>query len=321
MASSCRICGESSDLLIHKLCETMYGMDETFEYFECTHCGTLQIKDIPDDLGRYYDESYNSFQNPPKLKDNRVKAFLKRERAKACLGSNGFFRSVLQAVYRPPEYFDWFKGVNVDLDSNILDVGCGAGNFLIRLKKEGFKNLYGLDKYISKTVVYENGVSILKSDLEQLDGRYDYIMLHHSFEHMPEPERVLKKLFELLRNDRFVMIRIPVFGNFIWQKYKTDWVQLDAPRHLFLYSENSMRLLAESAGFSVKSIVYDSNEFQFWGSEQCRKDIALFDKESFAYSRKKSIFTKKMINKFKKWSITLNEFKLGDQACFYLYKQ
>jgi hypothetical protein len=82
-----------------------------------------------------------------------------------------------------------------------------------------------------------------------------------------------------------------------------------------------MHLIAEKTGLEIKKIVYDSDEFQFWGSEQYLKGIALREKRSLAEGFKNSIFTKKQINEFKKRAETLNRNVKGDHACFYLYKE
>lgn len=57
-----RICSntESNRALIVR--EMMYGFGDTFEYIECAQCGCLQIREIPDDLSKYYPENYWAFQ-------------------------------------------------------------------------------------------------------------------------------------------------------------------------------------------------------------------------------------------------------------------
>ncbi len=298
----------------------MYGMGDSFEYFECPGCRTLQIKDVPEDLSGYYGSGYYSFQNVPNLFDNRFKAFLKKNRARAGTGEKGFLKKLLAFFYRPPEYFEWLKKTKVHLESSILDVGCGSGHLLISMKKDGFLHLRGLEKFIEDDVAYGNGVIIYKGALDGILERFDLIMLHHSFEHMPDPLKELKHLYRLLKNDSFALIRVPVFGTFAWKEYGPDWIQIDAPRHLFLYSVKSMEYLAEKSGFKLVEVVFDSTEFQFWGSEQCRRGINLWDENSVAKNPKNGIFSPRQIRAFKKRARVLNQNKDGDQACFYLYK-
>ncbi|MCP3950847.1 MAG: class I SAM-dependent methyltransferase [Desulfobacterales bacterium] len=298
----------------------MFGTNEVFEYFKCAECGCLQITAVPDDLKRHYGSGYYSFKEPENCFDNTAKAGFKHLRADCALGGRSLLARMFLRLYPPPAYFDWLKEARVTLDSEILDVGCGAGELLVRLKKDGFKSLTGLDAFIENDVCYENGVRIYRQILTEHRARYDFIMLHHSFEHMPDPLKAARGLHRNLRADRTVLIRIPVVSSHAWKKYGLNWVQLDAPRHLYLHTEKSMRILAQKTGFEVKKIVYDSDEFQFWGSEQYMRGISLRAPESLANGLGNSMFTKKQLINFKRKAADLNKTGAGDQACFYLYK-
>ncbi len=146
-------------------------------------------------------------------------------------------------------------------------------------------------------------------------------MLTSAFEHMPDPLNVLKKLYSILKPGCFLFLIIPVVDSAAWKKYGVHWVQLDAPRHLFLYSFKSMQVLADKTGFSVKKILHISSEFQFVGSEQYLRGIALTDKKAYSGDVKGTIFTKKDIKRFKKEAARLNKVKKGDSVLYYLYKE
>jgi SAM-dependent methyltransferase len=183
----------------------------------------------------------------------------------------------------------------------------------------GFSNLIGADAFIETDIFYPNGVKIYKRPLEELKPFFDFIMLHHSFEHLPRPLDALREIHRLLRADRFCLIRLPV-ASFAWEKYSINWVQLDPPRHLFLFTEKSLRLLAEKAGFVVERVVYDSESFQFWASEQYSRDISMDDPRSYRGDIAASIFTAEQLEDWEKQTRILNAEGRGDQACFYLRK-
>src|SRR5205085_10674982 len=132
----------------------------------------------------------------------------------------------------------------------------GTGKPLQVLYQFGFRNLTGADAFIDADIFYPNGVKVYKKSLEELEPAFDLITLNHSFEHLPNPLESLLEIGRLLEKDKFALIRIPIV-NFAWEKYGANWVQLDAPRHLFLYTERSFRLLAEKAGFTVEKVIYD----------------------------------------------------------------
>jgi SAM-dependent methyltransferase len=204
--------------------------------------------------------------------------------------------------------------------SRILDLGCGAGHLLLELRSQGFRNLTGVDTFITDTIRYANGLTIFKSRLEDVGGTFDFVMLNHSFEHMPCPLDVLKRIFHLLRPGGAALLRIPLADSFAWRNYRTHWVQLDAPRHLFLHTKASIALLASRSGFTTAHIRYDSSAFQFWGSEQYARDIPLRSPSSYAENPAASIFLPTQIADFERRAQELNERADGDQAGFFLIR-
>src|SRR5262249_6924860 len=141
----------------------------------------------------------------------------------------------------------------------------------------GFRRLTGVEPYIERDITYSRDVKILKRSIEDVEGAFDFIMFHHSFEHIGKPLSTSRGAYRLLAPGGRVMIRIPVSDSEAWRIYGTDWVQLDAPRHLFLHTRNSIQVLSHSAGLTLDEVVCDSNDFQFWGSEFYRRDIPLRD--------------------------------------------
>ncbi|MEN6584669.1 MAG: class I SAM-dependent methyltransferase [Sulfuricella sp.] len=297
----------------------MFGMNEQFDYLECGNCGCLQIVHIPNDLSRFYPDNYYSFSGS--LNSGfTLAAFAKRRRFAYCIEGRDLIGKALTIKFGKPEFASWFSNTQTRFADRILDVGCGSGRLLLTLRDMGFIHLEGIDPYIARDIEYDNGVKIHKAHLHSLEGQYDFVMLHHSFEHMEDPQEVMKQLFRVTSPGRHVLIRAPVANSFAWRTYRENWVQLDAPRHLYLHTEKSIRLLAENAGFQLDQIVYDSSSMQFWGSEQYQRNITLRDPKSYMQSPQASPFTPQQISKFQQQSIELNRRGEGDQACFYLKK-
>ena len=191
----CRICGNAEGNAVFFPKEMMFGWREEFEYLECVRCGCLQIVDIPSNLAKYYpSDGYYSYKAPKKKENPGWVLALRHARTRHWLGENSALGGLLASVSKRNEHFDWFRGRGVRLDSRILDVGCGAGGLLMKLQRDGFTKLLGADPFIEADIDYGNGVCILKKSVEQLEGEYDFIMLHHSFEHMPDGAAALKAL-------------------------------------------------------------------------------------------------------------------------------
>jgi SAM-dependent methyltransferase len=317
----CKVCSNIDNNHYFVAREMMYGSRDEFDYFECSACGCLQIAEIPSNLSKYYPEDYYAF-NADKRGESPLKKYLKHRRASHALGRESIIGHLLVRLYGLPDWLHSIKPTK-PLDRGgfhqaILDVGSGTGSMLLDMYSAGFSNLTGVDKYIENDIHYENGVVVLKRTLDQLDGTYDLVMLHHSFEHIPDPLATLKRIRSLLRPDRFALLKIPVAQSYAWRVYGVDWVQLDAPRHLFLHTEESIRILARRAGLEVASVIYNSTDFQFWGSEQYKRGIPLMTEESYAVAPSKSIFSKDELRGFRKKAEALNKKGDGDQACFYL---
>ncbi len=318
--SACAICHNDRDNKLYTAHEMLLGSGESFEYIECASCGCLQIKEIPNNLSKYYPHNYYSYNIKKNPKKKPVRTLLRRQRSRYCLYGKNTLRWVKSSKYGS---FNWFKKTNINFDSAILDVGCGNGKLLNRMQRDGFRDLTGVDPFIEESHFYKNGVQVLKKNILDLDSKrqFDLIMSHHSFEHMPQPLNVLKKFHALLKPQRFVLIRTPVAASYAWRRYGVHWFALDAPRHLFLHTAASMKLLSIQAGFKVADIEFDSTATQFLHSELYIKNIPFKDQERYLEDVQSPLFSKQQIDKFKALSSELNDKGQGDQACFYLYKK
>lgn len=314
----CRICGNSTQNRSYEIKEMMFGFRDIFTYFQCSQCNCLQIKEIPPDISKYYPEKYYSFEPVEELR-NPLKNLLKKMRDSYAIFNKGILGKLLFILY-PNEKLRTLYKTNINKQSRILDVGCGSGLLLYSLKNIGFHSLLGIDPYINKDIRYENGLTILKKSVFQITEKWDLIMFNHSFEHISNPIETLQQCSELLNNGGVCLIRIPTVSSYAWNYYKANWVQLDAPRHFFLYSIDSINLLTQQSELRLEEIVFDSFEFQFWGSEQYLRDIPLRAENSYLNNPSKSIFTHSQIKSFKNKAKKMNLLKQGDQAAFYLRK-
>jgi hypothetical protein len=131
----------------------------------------------------------------------------------------------------------------------------------------------------------------------------------------------MAQVFRLLKSKGAVLVRMPLVSSYAWRRYRENWVQLDAPRHVILHSTDSFRRLATDSGFVVSDIVYDSTEFQFIGSEQYEQDIALNSARALRKNNiDQSIFTEADLRKYVEKAKVLNRNQNGDQACLLLFK-
>ncbi len=307
----CRICGNSTNNLSFIAKERMLGMNDEFDYFECSNCLCIQISEIPKDIDRYYPVNYYSYKEPVfASKLTGIRYFLKKSLAGYSLGRFNLVGFLLSQFYENP--FTWLKPNVVNFKSKILDVGSGTGRLLLSMKRSGYQNLTGIDPYNSEDIFYDSGVKVFKKDIFEIDEQFDLIMLHHSFEHMQNPKAILEEIRKHIAPEGNIIIRVPVANSYAWRKYKTHWVQLDAPRHFFLHTIKSMNILANECALKIQSAEHESTAFQFTGSEKYLRGIG--------FSEKATIFSKSQMKMFKKEAKRLNHINDGDSVCFYLRK-
>jgi len=308
---NCRICNNSLGNTLHYPRELMFGTQETFEYLECGVCGCLQIAHIPEHLGAYYPPDYYSFE-PARLRTQHpVLSYLRKQRSRHYLGGNAPLGKLLALGASPAEYFDWMRDYGLSLQSSILDVGCGNGRLLLKLAREGFSNLLGVDPYITSSIDYGNGVKIIKGGADALGRQFDFVMLHHAFEHMPDPVKALTGLRTIVRDTGALLLRIPVASCYARRKYGIYWAGWDAPRHLFLHTVPSMSLLARKCRFAVERVTYDSTVAQITSSELYLRGVDRPSKAKFPLGSAQHASLRRFVQ-------ALNLRGDGDTACFYL---
>lgn len=313
----CSICQNEAGNQTHRAREMMFGMRENFDYLECGRCGCLQLLNVPADMGKYYPAQYYSMEVRQPKHINPLVRKLRRARARYSIQQRGLIGQLMVKLSGRCGYADWIPP-EVGFDDAILDVGCGSGQLLLTLAKDGFNHLTGMDPFVTQDIHYSNGVRILKQSVTDLNEHYDFIVMHHSFEHMTNPREVLQACRRVLKPGQYMMIAMPVAGTYAWRTYGTDWIQLDAPRHVFIHSVKSIQLLAEQTGFALTRTHFDSDDLFFWGSEQYRRDIPHKDPRSYGVNPTKSHFTPEVIRQYKRQAAELNAQQDGDQACFLL---
>jgi SAM-dependent methyltransferase len=299
----------------------MFGTNEKFAYLECEQCKSIQLLNPPEDISKYYPDTYVNFKPAIKKKKTPFTAMLKLFKAGIMINYKWYnLPGVLLRNLNPDDFISRLAPARINLTSKILDLGAGNGERILRLYERGFRNVSGIDPFIEKDLVLSERVTVFKKDIFQISGQFDCIMLNHSFEHMPNPKEILIRLNELVPIGSSIIIRIPVADSYSWKHYKENWVALDPPRHFFLHTEKSIRVLAEATGFTLNEVLFDSMEYQFIASEQLKQGIKLHDKRSYYINKEASVFSAEDIRNFKKKARKLNREKQGDAACFYLKK-
>lgn len=326
---NCRICFNRVNNTTYQPREMMFGFRDRFTYFQCSRCGCLQIATIPPNMAKYYPDTYYAYVSDPQRPPDSgwaPRRIVARLRNRYEVLHRGLVGRMLHGI-RPEEgvaaciarHFpgDGVRAARLTARSRVLDVGCGAGELLLTLRSAGFRRLLGIDQYpvgqpTPRSPLIEN------RQIHEVSGQWDLVMFHHSFEHIADQKGTLDAVVRLLAPGGTCLIRVPVASSHAWEHYGVDWVQLDAPRHFFLHTEESLKRLAGGVGLEISKVVYDSSVFQFVGSELYRRGIPLHSSSPSDAQARASAFTPEERAAMERRARDLNAQRRGDQAAFYL---
>jgi SAM-dependent methyltransferase len=144
----------------------------------------------------------------------------------------------------------------------ILDIGCGNGKRLLKLKEDDW-DTYGVEiSDIASKHARELGLNIFTSTLEQAefeDEFFDVVILSHVLEHLSDPNITLKEIYRVLKNDGKLIISIPNVDSFEAKHLKKYWTAWELPRHLYHFTPVTIKSMLNKTGFEVIDIEYDNN--------------------------------------------------------------
>lgn len=323
----CPACASEDPTTILAVRETMFGRDESFRYAVCPACATLWLVDVPADLGAYYPTDYYSIDLDPEqvLGKPPVRQFAAMTGRSILIGKGRFAAGAGRAISKRQFHtlVSLLRSVRLaglprGEATTVLDVGCGSGMLVYALSLAGLRGVSGVDPFAAVDRRFDTGATLHRSDLADVQGQFDLVMFHHSFEHVPDPGQSLEEAKWRLRPGGHVLVRMPTVSSEAYGQYGVDWVQLDAPRHLTVFSREGVTALAARHGMRVVDTVDDSTSFQFWGSEQVRRGIALNAENSQMVDPKKSVFEASAIRAWDKQAARFNARGRGDQSVWVL---
>ena len=309
--TTCMACGGIRFVSPMVLREMMFGFRDTFTYHTCDTCGTVQIfADIGDGLAKYYPSNYYSFSTPTNA-PKPLKDLLLRLRASISFAGGPLARFATKV--RDDSLLREMIALGLKKNSRVLDVGCGDGGLLKELARRGLTHLVGVDPYIQKEIRTEQ-LTIFKTTFTSIEGKFDFVMFHHSLEHFPNPLEAMLHARGLLTDNGTCAVRIPTPDSDAFERYGTNWMQLDPPRHYFIPSRQGMLLLGSRSGLRLTRTIDDFKAWSLWGSAQYERDIPLGSFESL--SSNPGAFSKEELSQFQRDAEDANRRSRGDQAAF-----
>jgi 2-polyprenyl-3-methyl-5-hydroxy-6-metoxy-1,4-benzoquinol methylase len=234
----CPICGGSQFTSLSS-CVDYTVSHETFDIVCCANCDFTLTSPRPanERLGKYYQsENYISHSNKAVTLLDQIYLVARNFTLK--------WKVSLLQKYHPSES-----------ELNILDYGCGTGEFLKACQASGFKIAGVEPSENARTKSSETNRIKIHESIDQLDTRtFNIITMWHVLEHIPDFETIIQKLKTKLSDDGVLFIAVPNHKSFDAQLYKQFWAGFDVPRHLWHFSPDTMKKVLVKNNLSLVDI-------------------------------------------------------------------
>lgn len=263
---NCNLCDSRNSFSLFNAKDRLHGMEGTYTYVQCAECGLVYMNPqvVPEDIKKLYPADYTPHSAIEKKPDSKIgvkKRFLKTPLTTYLLKKLTNVK-IIDSIYAV-----------LNEKTRILDVGCGTGAFLNSVKADKGCQVHGVD--ISETAVTQAkssfGLDIFKGDITELplpDAYFDIITAWWYLEHIYNPNTTIEKISSLLKTDGYCIIGIPNFKSVNAKAFKGRWYHLDCPRHLCIWTPETITRLLEKHGLVTTKIIYDKTPWGLLGSLQ-----------------------------------------------------
>ncbi|WNH13993.1 class I SAM-dependent methyltransferase [Thalassobellus suaedae] len=140
---------------------------------------------------------------------------------------------------------------------NLLDVGCGTGDFLQTAKDNNW-NVTGIEPNNQARDIANKKTNDLVFNTDQLSKfkpeSFDVITLWHVLEHLPDLEEQIAAFKKLLKPNGTLIIAVPNYKSYDALYYKNYWAAFDVPRHLWHFNKSSISKLVSKVSMEVKKV-------------------------------------------------------------------
>ena len=247
LLKECPSCGSGNHTFVRK-CKDFTVSAELFQIVQCSSCKLLFTNPRPDtsEISRYYEsKDYISHSN----------------------SNAGIFNKIYKLIrnYSIKKKIQLIEQCSSSSQKNLLDIGCGTGEFLHACKNAGW-SVTGIEpsemareqakKNWSLNVYDESGLIALKEGEKQ-----NIITMWHVLEHVHTLQQRLRQIHELLDKAGILIVAVPNYTSWDAEHYQDLWAAYDVPRHLYHFSPGVLKTSISSYGFkhiASKPMPFDS---------------------------------------------------------------
>jgi 2-polyprenyl-3-methyl-5-hydroxy-6-metoxy-1,4-benzoquinol methylase len=178
-------------------------------------------------------------------------------------GTNEFYQELSsegQGSYYSQETWEHRQALN-DLQEygSILEIGCGAGYFLERLKQRG-KKVLGLElNAAAAAFARQREVSVKTTDIETIansqQGRFEAVCLFQVIEHVAKPLEFLRHVLVCLKPGGLLILCVPNMAGILGKMDPT--VSNVPPHHVTRWTPESLGLLGRHLHLTLVDLRYE----------------------------------------------------------------
>ena len=209
---------------------------EEFEIIETETKGVFRTSPIPSNISRYYEsEDYISHhQDSGSLKEKLYK-----------------FLQSFNLQYKKNILVDRIKK-----GSNVLDYGCGAGEFVKYIENDFHTFGFEPNSDARNAAINKTQKAKIIDDLNSIENQsLDAITLWHVFEHIENQSEALSQFYNKLKDKGLLIIAVPNPTSYDARHYKEYWAAYDVPRHIYHFSKNGMEnLISKNPNWKLRKI-------------------------------------------------------------------
>lgn len=145
----------------------------------------------------------------------------------------------------------------------ILDVGCGNGDFLVAAREAGY-TVCGIDISNAAIAHCKNlGLAVQKAEFVNFHAweEFDCITMWDLLEHLPDPDSFINRAFTLLRPGGYLVIKTPYISEQTFSVVRAfpclSGILLSTPEHLQFFNHETLKFLLQKNGFDCLDWLQD----------------------------------------------------------------
>ena len=227
------------------------ALPESYEVVWCARCryGRINADLSPERVATFYEVDYythgvSASQEPRRSLPERVRTHL---------------------AWRFDRGSD-FSPAEIGAPGKIVDIGCGAGENMDRLKAAGF-DVVGVEPDPKARLSAARFGAVHPGTAEALPAvigaGFDYALMSHVLEHTISPADALARVHALLSEGGRLVVEVPNCEAAGFAEFGPHWPWTDVPRHIHFFSQQSLTKFLEAAGFSVSRVLFTGFTRQF----------------------------------------------------------